>query len=81
MPGGDGTGPGGYGPKTGRGAGYCAGNNTQGYTNTRTVGRGMQNRTSNNRSFFKRGRSLIERYTRGTGNYGSGRRFGGRGRR
>ena len=26
MPGGDGTGPMGYGPETGRGAGFCAGN-------------------------------------------------------
>ncbi len=32
MPGGDGTGPGGMGSKTGRGLGYCAGFNTPGYT-------------------------------------------------
>ena len=33
MPGGDRTGPMGYGPMTGRGAGYCAGFNTPGYMN------------------------------------------------
>ncbi len=31
MPGGDGTGPAGAGPMTGRAAGYCAGNNIPGY--------------------------------------------------
>jgi len=33
MPGGDGTGPGGMGPMTGRAAGYCAGYGVPGYTN------------------------------------------------
>jgi hypothetical protein len=33
MPWGDGTGPRGYGPMTGRGAGYCAGYNVPGYAN------------------------------------------------
>ena len=33
MPWGDGTGPLGLGPMTGRGAGYCAGYNTPGYMN------------------------------------------------
>lgn len=33
MPGGDRTGPGGMGPMTGRGAGYCAGYATPGYAN------------------------------------------------
>ena len=33
MPGGDGTGPGGMGPMTGRGAGYCAGYSVPGFTN------------------------------------------------
>jgi len=32
MPRGDGTGPAGYGPMTGRGLGYCAGYDTPGYT-------------------------------------------------
>ncbi|WP_035589017.1 DUF5320 domain-containing protein [Hippea jasoniae] len=31
MPWGDRTGPFGYGPRTGRGLGYCAGNNVPGY--------------------------------------------------
>ena len=39
MPGGDGTGPGGMGPMTGRAAGYCAGYSVPGYTNP-TTGRG-----------------------------------------
>ena len=33
MPGGDGTGPGGLGPMTGRAAGYCAGYGVPGYAN------------------------------------------------
>ena len=33
MPGGDGTGPTGAGPMTGRAAGYCAGNAAPGYVN------------------------------------------------
>ena len=33
MPGGDRTGPGGMGPMTGRGAGYCAGYGVPGYMN------------------------------------------------
>ncbi len=40
MPGGDGTGPMGAGPMTGRGAGYCAGYTAPGYTNF-IPGRGM----------------------------------------
>ena len=44
MPWGDRTGPGGMGPMTGRGAGYCAGYPTPGYMNPgqgRGFGRGM----------------------------------------
>ncbi len=40
MPGGDRTGPQGYGPMTGRGAGYCAGNGAPGYVNPVYGGRG-----------------------------------------
>lgn len=39
MPGGDRTGPGGFGPMTGRAAGYCAGYGMPGYANP-TLGRG-----------------------------------------
>jgi len=39
MPGGDRTGPLGYGPMTGRGAGYCAGYTAPGYANA-AFGRG-----------------------------------------
>jgi hypothetical protein len=42
MPAGDGTGPMGFGPMTGRGAGYCAGFPAPGYTNPMPGrGRGM----------------------------------------
>ena len=40
MPGGDGTGPMGRGPVTGRAAGYCAGNQMPGYVNM-AYGRGL----------------------------------------
>ena len=40
MPGGDGTGPMGQGPMTGRAAGFCAGNNAPGYM-TGGFGRGF----------------------------------------
>ena len=64
MPFGDGTGPMGMGPMTGRGAGYCAGFNMPGYANSLPgrpgigLGRGM-------------GRGM----GRGYGFYGKGRRF------
>lgn len=41
MAGGDGTGPLGQGPRTGRGAGYCAGFDMSGYANPR-FGRGLR---------------------------------------
>ena len=40
MPGGNGTGPGGMGPMTGRAAGFCAGYSVPGYANP-VGGRGM----------------------------------------
>lgn len=40
MPGGDGTGPAGMGPMTGRGAGYCAGYSAPGFANP-AFGRGL----------------------------------------
>ena len=40
MPGGDGTGPGGLGPMTGRAAGYCAGYQVPGFMNP-IAGRGV----------------------------------------
>lgn len=50
MPFGNGTGPQGYGPMTGRGAGYCAGYNTPGYMNP-AWGRGR----GRGRGWFGRG--------------------------
>ena len=40
MPYGDGTGPNGFGPRTGRGMGFCNGYNTPGYLNPTGYGRG-----------------------------------------
>ena len=40
MPGGDGTGPVGRGPMTGRAAGFCAGSQTPGFTNPGGIGYG-----------------------------------------
>ena len=41
MPRGDGTGPNGFGPMTGRAAGYCAGYSVPGYANSVPGGRGF----------------------------------------
>lgn len=41
MPAGNGTGPTGAGPMTGRGLGYCAGNNAPAYASGGGFGRGM----------------------------------------
>ena len=65
MPGGDGTGPAGLGPMTGRAAGYCAGYPVPGYMNP-IAGRG--------RGGFGLGRG----WGRGRGR-GFGRGFGGYG--
>jgi len=66
MPGGDGTGPAGMGPMTGRAAGYCAGYSAPGYANG-APGRG--------RGFgFGRGRGRGRGWGRGFG-----RGFGWRG--
>jgi len=55
MPGGDGTGPMGMGPMTGRVAGYCAGYSAPGYANF-IPGRGMGlGRGSGRRRFWRRG--------------------------
>ena len=47
MPGGNGTGPSGMGPMTGRGAGFCAGFGTPGFSNA-----------GGGRGFFGRGRGM-----------------------
>lgn len=50
MPRGDGTGPLGQGPRTGRAAGYCAGYNVPGYMNP-APGRGFGGRGGRGRGF------------------------------
>ena len=55
MPGGDRTGPQGYGPKTGRGLGYCTGNEVPGYSN-RFYGRGFGRRWGILRPLMRRQR-------------------------
>ena len=65
MPGGDRTGPLGYGPRTGRGAGYCSGYSTPGYLNPyvprygRGFGRGWGRGFG--RGFWGRGRGFWRR--------------------
>ncbi|MFW6309449.1 MAG: DUF5320 domain-containing protein [bacterium] len=81
MPRGDGTGPAGEGPMTGRATGYCSGNNQPGFMNT---GRNFNNRSlpqnrniSNSPHIYNR---VSGRRTGGAGR-GLGRGFrGGRGR-
>ena len=51
MPRGDGTGPAGRGPKTGRGLGYCAGYDSPGYTKS---GRGRRAPTGGGRRRIRR---------------------------
>ena len=53
MPGGDGTGPRGMGSMTGRGVGFCSGNDVPGYTVN--VPGGMRQRGSNNWGTFRGG--------------------------
>ena len=56
MPAGNGTGPVGMGPMTGRGAGFCAGYSMPGYANP-TYGRGRSHfGFGRGRGFFGRGR-------------------------
>jgi hypothetical protein len=50
MPRGDGTGPGGLGPMTGRGAGYCAGYSVPGYSSP-FPGRGFWGRGGGGRGW------------------------------
>ena len=64
MPGGDGTGPGGQGPTTGRGLGYCSGYNTPGYTK----GPGMGMAWGRGRAAFGYGRGMA--WGRGRGRRG-----------
>ena len=64
MPRGDGTGPEGRGPRTGRGLGYCTGYDSPGFTRGTPLGRGYG---------YGRGFGRGQGYGRG---YGRGRRFG-----
>lgn len=52
MPGGDGTGPAGKGPRTGRGLGYCAGYDSPGNTKSGRRGRGRRRRVRRDNGFF-----------------------------
>lgn len=62
MPRGDGTGPAGLGPMTGRAAGYCAGYSVPGYANP-IAGRGFGwFGGGRGRSFFGRGRGYRNMY-------------------
>ncbi|MBD3343880.1 MAG: hypothetical protein GF401_02315 [Chitinivibrionales bacterium] len=61
MPGGDGTGPGGTGPMTGRAAGYCAGYSAPGYANP-VGGRGYGFGFGRGAGFGRGGRGRRNRY-------------------
>lgn len=64
MPRGDGTGPMGIGSMTGRGAGYCAGNVTFGYSNCGgRIGRGLSGGRGYRRMFFATGVPDVSRDT------------------
>ncbi len=54
MPLGDGTGPNGMGPMTGRGAGYCAGYQVPGYMNNAVPGRGFGRGFGRGRGYGRR---------------------------
>lgn len=58
MPGGDGTGPGGQGPMTGRGLGYCAGYSTPGYTKGPGMGMGWGRGRGRGRGVWGYGRGM-----------------------
>ncbi|OQX60997.1 MAG: hypothetical protein B5M51_09150 [Anaerolinea sp. 4484_236] len=68
MPYGDGTGPQGQGPMTGRGAGYCAGTNAPGFATTPGRGRGWG-------AGFGRGFGRGAGFRRGRGGWGQGGAF------
>jgi len=55
MPGGDRTGPAGYGSRTGRGLGYCSGYDSPGFTKGFSRGRGF------GRGYWGRGRHFLWR--------------------
>ncbi|MGC8654938.1 MAG: DUF5320 domain-containing protein [Thermoplasmata archaeon] len=60
MPYGDGTGPDGYGPRTGRGAGFCGGYNVPGFMNNAVPRLGIGRRFFGrifygDRGFYRRG--------------------------
>ena len=66
MPGGDGTGPYGQGPKTGRGFGFCSGNDTAGY-NVPSAGSGRRAGRARGR-----GRGMGGRFGHGYGRFYGG---------
>ncbi|MFO7795694.1 MAG: DUF5320 domain-containing protein [Promethearchaeati archaeon] len=65
MPGGDGTGPGGQGPMTGRALGYCSGYSSPGYTKGAGLGLGWGR--GRGRGWWGAGRGMA---------WGRGGRFG-----
>ena len=69
MPRGDGTGPGGFGPMTGRGMGYCAGYDVPGFANPGPVGFGYGRGRGFAGRGYGRGLGLGRGYGRGAGWY------------
>lgn len=62
MPRGDGTGPAGMGPMTGRAAGYCAGYDVPGYANPVGGGHGCGRGFGRGRGWFGGGRGWRHRF-------------------
>ncbi|MGI6706660.1 MAG: DUF5320 domain-containing protein [Clostridia bacterium] len=72
MPRGDGTGPMGRGPMTGRGAGFCAGFAAPGYANLFVYGRGFGRGKGFRRMYYATG---LPRWARFGGPYTEGEYF------
>lgn len=80
MPFGNGTGPNGMGPMTGRGAGYCAGFGVPGYINNAVPRRGGAGFGMGGRGWFGGGRGFRNRFwAGGAPSWGRGAFSGGAG--
>jgi len=87
MPGGNGTGPAGMGPMTGRAAGYCAGYSTPGFANPiggrgfwgggRGFGRGTGGGRGWRNQYYATGLTGWQRFGAGGPAYGAATHYGG----
>jgi len=75
MPRGDGTGPAGMGPRTGRGAGYCAGNRAPGFASAGRPGQGSLGTAINGGDWALRILALLQALCLSRAGLGRNRRF------